>query len=232
MSNANVCFAVDHFLNKDEETSLVYYELANELGMVTGTNNAAWLHDRASRFDQARLLFEEVYRRSPYSVDALLKLGDYAYYGRGGQNANATKAASLYRAAAELNNSQGNFNLGYLYEHGEGVGSRDLLLAREYYRRAVATLPSKAPLQMWAMVRLASAKIDLLEWWEQTFSTEMDVTIRPTEAIDAVDAPVPVSTFWQSGIGAVSAEWWTDPIVVLAVAFVICMALIIRRSFS
>ena len=50
-----------------------------------------------------------------------MKLGDYYYYGMGTE-VSLEAAASQYRIASDkLSSHQAMFNLGYMYEHGEGV---------------------------------------------------------------------------------------------------------------
>ena len=50
-----------------------------------------------------------------------MKLGDYYYYGMG-TTVSLESAAAQYRIASDkLSSPQAMFNLGYMYEHGEGV---------------------------------------------------------------------------------------------------------------
>ncbi len=50
-----------------------------------------------------------------------MKLGDYYYYGMGTE-VSWDSAATQYRIASDkLSSPQAMFNLGYMYEHGEGV---------------------------------------------------------------------------------------------------------------
>ncbi len=50
-----------------------------------------------------------------------MKLGDYYYYGMGTE-VSYDAAATQYRMASDkLGTPQAMFNLGYMYEHGEGV---------------------------------------------------------------------------------------------------------------
>ena len=50
-----------------------------------------------------------------------MKLGDYYYYGLGTE-VSYEAAATQYRIASDkMNTPQAMFNLGYMYEHGEGL---------------------------------------------------------------------------------------------------------------
>lgn len=52
---------------------------------------------------------------------ARVKLGDYYYYGMGTE-VSYEAAATQYRMASDkMNTPQAMFNLGYMYEHGEGL---------------------------------------------------------------------------------------------------------------
>jgi SEL1 protein len=50
---------------------------------------------------------------------------------RRGLPVDLAKATSLYRTAYDLGDAQAAFNLGYMYEHGEGL-PKDLHLAKRY----------------------------------------------------------------------------------------------------
>ena len=54
------------------------------------------------------------------STKAKIMVGDYYYYGRG-TKADPTLAAQYYQLAENEHSAQAAFNLGYLYEHGEGL---------------------------------------------------------------------------------------------------------------
>ena len=68
-------------------------------------------------------------------ADALYRQGDDTYYGRAGVKQDDTKAAELYRKAADLGHTGAMNNLGLMYEVGRGVG-KDEKKAVELYRKA------------------------------------------------------------------------------------------------
>ena len=71
---------------------------------------------------------------------ALLRLGDYHYYGLGGVAVDLEKAVAYYHYASDMHLAQGTFNMGYMHEHGLGI-ARDFYLAKRYYDLALAANP-------------------------------------------------------------------------------------------
>ena len=52
---------------------------------------------------------------------ARVKLGDYYYYGMGTEVSYEAAAAQYRMASDKMSTPQAMFNLGYMYEHGEGL---------------------------------------------------------------------------------------------------------------
>lgn len=77
--------------------------------------------------DTARLALTQWTRSAAQNnVDALVKVGDYYYYGLGvpnePENVRWEKAAGYYQSAADTQTSAlAMWNLGWMYEHGYGV---------------------------------------------------------------------------------------------------------------
>ncbi|KAJ2320295.1 ERAD-associated protein [Coemansia sp. RSA 2611] len=68
--------------------------------------------------------------------DARAKQGDHYYYGRGVAR-DAERAAAAYTVAAEADaNALAMWNLGYMYENGDGV-RRDFYLAKRWYDKSI-----------------------------------------------------------------------------------------------
>lgn len=63
---------------------------------------------------------------------AQLRIGDYHYYGRAGLPQDSAAAAERYRSACLLHIPEACFNLGTMYERGDGVDT-DVHLAKRYY---------------------------------------------------------------------------------------------------
>ena len=66
---------------------------------------------------------------------AILRLGVHHYYGENGYPQDYTKALELWHRAAELGYSESCCNIGYAYEHGQGVVV-DKSKANHYYELA------------------------------------------------------------------------------------------------
>ena len=97
---------------------------------------------------------------------AYVKIGDLYYYGLAGKLKDGTpnykKSYSYYSKASRLQNAQGRFNLGFMYEHGLGV-KRDLHLAKRFYEETTSLdSESKLPVYLIVMImRLRSAWVRL-----------------------------------------------------------------------
>ena len=169
--------------------ALFKYLLAAEQGFELAQWNAAILMDQYQDdiLDVMSTLFPgEQYIRettetllerasSQNNVDAYLKRGDYRYYGHAtaGIPPDAVEAASYYRTAADMGNAQAMYNIGMMYETGDGLPS-DLHLAKRYYDLALSrNADSLVPVKI-AKIRLWLRAI----WWaiyarnKQTLSRE------------------------------------------------------------
>jgi len=133
----------------DFDTALTLYEKAAQMGYELAQSNAAFIYDMAlySPNFLPNNTNEERYRRAfryfalargQMSGWALLKLGDYYYYGLGDLSVNYAKAYECYRYASELRQPQATFNLGYMHEHGLGI-PKDFNLAKRYYDLTLET---------------------------------------------------------------------------------------------
>ena len=115
--------------------------------------------------DTARLALTQWTRSAAQrNVDALVKVGDYYYYGLGvpneDENVRYEKAAGYYQSAADTQMSAlAMWNLGWMYENGMGV-PRDFHLAKRHYDSALET-NSEAYLP----VTIALIKLHLKSIW-------------------------------------------------------------------
>ena len=75
-----------------------------------------------------------LYGLSAYQSDgeALLRLGDFHYYGFAGLTIDKGEAAVFYQLAADLKHTHAIFNLGMMHEAGDGV-PQDFHLAKRYF---------------------------------------------------------------------------------------------------
>lgn len=80
----------------------------------------------------------------PYNIWSMFHIGAMFYYGEGGQSIDFSTAYKFFKLAADKgNNKIALYYLGLCYEYGRGV-SKDLSIAREYYRRSgFSSLPSR-----------------------------------------------------------------------------------------
>jgi len=87
------------------------------------------LGTQTSDIKKAFELFREAAEQN--NARALLKMGDYYYYGKGIES-NHEKAAAFYKAASDMHEPQATFNLGYMHQHGVGL-PQDFYLAKRYF---------------------------------------------------------------------------------------------------
>lgn len=106
------------------------------MGHEVGQSNAAWLFEKFPVDDplvslkKAYVYYQAAAEQN--NVQALLRLGDFFYYGLAGVKVNFQTAFNYYRAASDLGNAHATWNLGYMHEWGIGT-SKDLHLAKRYY---------------------------------------------------------------------------------------------------
>ncbi|KAI0687874.1 HCP-like protein [Cerioporus squamosus] len=142
---------------RGSEMAMLRWWIAAERGFEVAQNNLAYVLDqdksilRFTRFapyspsnDTARLALTQWIRSAAQrNVDALVKVGDYYYYGLGvpdePESVRWEKAAGYYQSAADTQMSAlAMWNLGWMYENGIGV-PQDFHLAKRHYDLAYET---------------------------------------------------------------------------------------------
>jgi len=87
------------------------------------------------------------------SAEAYIRIGDFYYYGMGHLAQDSVEAVALYQNAADLHHTHALFNLGLMYELGDGV-AQDFFLAKRFYDQAAEYNPEAAiprNVAMWLM---------------------------------------------------------------------------------
>ncbi|KAF8583800.1 HCP-like protein [Ramaria rubella] len=141
---------------REHEEAMLRWFLAAERGYEIAQNNLAWVLDqdksslRQTRFvhapsnETARVALTQWTRSAAQrNVDALIKVGDYYFYGLGvsdePESIRWEKAAGYYHSAVATQVSAlAMWNLGWMYENGVGV-TQDFYLAKRYYDMALET---------------------------------------------------------------------------------------------
>eukprot|EP00106_Octopus_bimaculoides_P001606 XP_014769048.1 PREDICTED: protein sel-1 homolog 3-like [Octopus bimaculoides] len=122
------------FRNKDEQLAMFYYMMAAEAGIEVGTFNVAWLCEENKKGFVSFIARECQWRnynlstlREFHFVDkyALLKMGDYNWYGCGGKQ-DLNKATQFYMGAATKGSPHGIFSLAQMVEEGVQLKECDL----------------------------------------------------------------------------------------------------------
>lgn len=147
--------ANDAYEAKDYDIAFLEYLLAAEQGYEKAQTNVAWVldtvrsklpiselmrkrNDRSGLLDNPALALIYWTRASRQSnIDALVKMGDYYFYGIGTEQ-DIGKAVQCYTGASDYSQSaQALFNLGWMHENGIGL-TQDFHLAKRYYDHALA----------------------------------------------------------------------------------------------
>jgi len=148
----------------DDDGARLGYTRAAATGYEAAQSNAAWLEERArcggdgggsgGDTDNAsspcmrRALRFYMHASKQGNAEASLRVGDYYYYGLGGLPADPARAVQHYSTAAALRLPQAMFNLGWMYQMGDGVQA-DFHLAKRHYDAAVAVSAAAAwPVRM------------------------------------------------------------------------------------
>lgn len=171
----------------ERQKALLGWALAGEMGYESAQNNVAYMLDRANsharildistrpqtegNFTDRLALVHWTRSAAQNNVDAMVKMGDYYFYGIGTGNPGQPayeKAAACYSAAADRGVSALAFwNLGWMYENGIGVARQDFHLAKRYYDTAVET-----NVEAYLPVALSLVKLHIRAVWAALFRSE------------------------------------------------------------
>lgn len=142
----------------DYETAFLHYLLGAEQGYERAQTNVAYMLDwQSSQWplvdwarqqigvgkqekgllaDPSLALIQWTRSSRQSNIDAMVKMGDYYYYGIGAEP-DTSKAVQCYQAASDHSQSaQALFNLGWMHENGVGL-TQDFHLAKRYYDHAL-----------------------------------------------------------------------------------------------
>jgi TPR repeat protein len=114
-----------------------------------GTNHLGYSYTRKSDCELRALSFHAL-SAGQSNAEAFRIIGDFNYYGQAYLKQNKKEAAAYYMLAADLHHPHAIFNLGLMYEAGDGV-AQDFHLAKRFYDQAAeldvdARLPGKIAL--------------------------------------------------------------------------------------
>ncbi|KAJ1025143.1 hypothetical protein NDA16_002649 [Ustilago loliicola] len=171
----------------ERQKALLGWALAGEMGYESAQNNVAYMLDRANsharildistkphmdgNFTDRLALVHWTRSAAQNNVDAMVKMGDYYFYGIGTGNPGQPayeKAAACYSAAADRGVSALAFwNLGWMYENGIGVARQDFHLAKRYYDTAVET-----NVEAYLPVALSLVKLHIRAVWAALFRSD------------------------------------------------------------
>jgi SEL1 protein len=160
--------AYDLYTQGYADHALLLYDVLASLGFELAQANAAWLYsmgfgslDGPSSRDQSIYLYKLAAQQG--SADAHVKLGDL-YYSAGADLRDMNKSAACYWVASDLRHAQAAFNLGWMYQRGEGSLPKDLHLAKRYYDLSATLSPDALAPSRLALAGLGVEYVLHMEW--------------------------------------------------------------------
>jgi TPR repeat protein len=123
--NLGVMYANGYGIPRNYDTAAHYFNLAADQGYAAGENNLGAMYDSGTYVSPANLAARKALQ-NPSGEVYLEVAGDYL------------SARSYYLRAAAQGDPAAEFNLGYMYEYGDGRIARDNATALRYYQLAAA----------------------------------------------------------------------------------------------
>ncbi|KAE9295978.1 hypothetical protein PR003_g23866 [Phytophthora rubi] len=161
----------DLYTNGQFDRAAVSYHEARELGYPVATSNLAFLYDqrllRSGDVASERRALKYLSLASEENGDreTLVRIGDYHYYGLAGLRKDPQTAIRWYSRASAAGVEAGAYNVGQMYEFGDGV-EVNLDRARRYYDRVLELSSGSAEIHL--VIRFALARLSLRRWLQGT----------------------------------------------------------------
>ncbi|WVR04491.1 hypothetical protein IAU60_001495 [Kwoniella sp. DSM 27419] len=150
----------------EEDKAFIGWMVGAEMGYEAAQNNVAFVLEQGFRLggsdskqgqDKERALTQWIRSAAQDNVDAMVKVGDYFYEA---SVPSFDRAVAYYQTAADTQTSaMAYWNLGYMYENGQGV-PRDWHLAKRFY-----DLAKETNTEAYLPVTLSLIKLYLRSWW-------------------------------------------------------------------
>ncbi|RLN90898.1 hypothetical protein BBJ28_00000329 [Nothophytophthora sp. Chile5] len=163
--------AFDLYVNGEFERAVVLYHEARAFTYPVATSNLAFLYDqkllRSGDEASERQGLKYLYLASEENGDkeVLVRIGDYHYYGLAGLRKDPIVALRWYSRASAEGVDVGAYNVGHMYEFGDGVKA-NLARAERYYNRVLEL--SSDSTEIYLVVRFALARLSLRKWLHHT----------------------------------------------------------------
>lgn len=142
LSKSYMCPQAMHYYYRNTEDIFVLSDSGRDANSqhVDVTREIAPNEEAVSSVVECEVRALSLYRQSGAqgNGEGYLKMGDHVYYGKGGLTANREEAVEYYQIAADMRHSHAMFNLGLMYESGDGV-AQDFHLAKRYFDEASAS---------------------------------------------------------------------------------------------
>ncbi|ETN02359.1 hypothetical protein PPTG_16578 [Phytophthora nicotianae INRA-310] len=161
----------DLYTNGEYERAVVAYHEARELGYPVATSNLAFLYDQRLlqlgniASERRALKYLLLANTENGDRETLVRIGDYHYYGLAGMRKDPKVALRWYSRASAEGVAVGAFNVGQMYEFGDGVGV-NLERAQRYYDRVLELSGGATETQL--AIRFAMARLAMRSWLQNT----------------------------------------------------------------
>ncbi|EGZ25679.1 hypothetical protein PHYSODRAFT_486347 [Phytophthora sojae] len=177
----------DLYTSGEFERAAVVYHEARQLGYPVATSNLAFLYDQRLlrsgdiASERGALKYLTLANDENGDRETLVRIGDYHYYGLAGLRKDPQTAIRWYSRASAAGVEAGAYNVGHMYEFGDGV-EVNLGRARRYYDRVMELSADSVEIQL--AIRFALARLALRRWLQGT----------PFEMLLGVNNPLETTT--------------------------------------
>ncbi len=129
-----------HGYPEDYAKALYWFEKAAKQDNGKALYFLGWMYEHGQGVKKDYTVAENYYKKcisvsKDYRSGSLLRLGHIHYYGNGVEE-NYSEAYAYFFASADLGDSEALYYIGWMYEHGQGVGKKDIEKAKEFYRKS------------------------------------------------------------------------------------------------
>ncbi|OWZ16842.1 Suppressor of lin-12 [Phytophthora megakarya] len=161
----------DLYTDGEFDRAAVLYHEALELGYPVAISNLAFLYDQRLlqpgdiMSERRALKYLLMTNKENGDRETLVRIGDYHYYGLAGIRKDPKTALRWYSRGSAEGVALGAYNVGFMYEFGDGV-QPNLKRAQRYYNRVLELSSGAAESQL--TIRFAMARLSFRRWLQNT----------------------------------------------------------------
>ncbi|KAF4141632.1 Sel1 repeat [Phytophthora infestans] len=218
----------DLYSDGEYARAVVAYHEARELGYSVALSNLAFLYDQRllqlgdETSERRALKYLLLTNTENGDRETLVRIGDYHYYGLAGLRKSPKTALRWYSRASAEGVAVGAFNVGQMYEFGDGVEA-NLERAQRYYDRVLELSHGAAETQL--AIRFAMARLATRRWLQNTLFERFLGLERPLETN--------VSAANSSAVFDATVSFFDDKMYVLiSTTAIICVSIVVWYFYS